>query len=89
MPRKTLKTSDARDIWWVGDRTDGGFVAACLKRALSTGGFSLKTTKAGKGNTSVTLTGHVTADTQEEVPMEFWSAALSAGADEPVTGLEA
>ncbi len=73
LPRRGLKVSDAQDIWWVGDRADGGLVAVCLKKALSTAGFSLKTTKNGKGNTSVTLTGHVTVATQQEVPMEFWS----------------
>lgn len=75
VPRSSLKVSDAQDVWWVGDRADGGMVAVCLKNALSTSGFSLKTTKNGKGNTSVTLTGHVTVETQDEVPMEFYSAA--------------
>lgn len=74
IPRRSLKVEDAQDVWWVGDRADGGLVAVCLKKALSTSGFSLKTTKNGKGNTSVTLTGHVTVATQDEVPMEFWSA---------------
>lgn len=73
VPRTDLKTSDAADVWWVGDRADGGLVAVCLKRALSTSGFSLKTTKSGKGQTSVTLTGHVSVATQAEVPMEFYS----------------
>ena len=81
VPRKSLKTTDAQDVWWVGDRADGGMVAVCLKKALSTSGFSLKTTKSGKGNTSVTLTGHVTVDTQDEVPMEFWSAAPDSGGE--------
>ena len=78
IPRVNLKTSDAADVWWVGDRADGGMVAVCLKRALSTSGFSLQTTKAGKGQTSVTLTGHTSVATQSEVPMEFWSVGLSA-----------
>lgn len=78
IPRVNLKTSDAADVWWVGDRADGGMVAVCLKRALSTSGFSLQTTKAGKGQTSVTLTGHTSVATQTEVPMEFWSVGLSA-----------
>ncbi len=73
IPRRELKVSDAQDVWWVGDRADGGAVAVQLKKALSTSGFSLKTTKSGKGNTAVTLTGHVTVETQGEVPMEFWS----------------
>lgn len=73
IPRMSLNVEDVSDIWWVGDRADGGMVAVCLKRALSTSGFSLQTTKAGKGQTSVTLTGHVSVDTQDEVPMEFYS----------------
>lgn len=78
IPRVNLKTSDASDVWWVGDRADGGMVAVCLKRALSTAGFSLQTTKSGKGQTSVTLTGHVSVATQSEVPMEFYSIGLAA-----------
>lgn len=73
VPRRDLKVDDAQDVWWVGDRADGGMVAAVVRKALSTSGFSLKTSKAGKGNTSVNLTGHVTVDTQDQVPMEFWS----------------
>lgn len=72
-PRLDIKITDAKDIWWVGDRADGGLVAVCLKRALSTAGFSLQTTKNGKGQTSMTLTGHTTVETQDEVPMEFYS----------------
>lgn len=78
VPRRNLKVEDAKDIWWVGDRADGGMVAVCLKNALSTSGFSLKTSKNGKGNTAVTLTGHVTVATQDTVPMEFYSVGATA-----------
>lgn len=73
-PRRDLSQSDFTDLWWVGDRADGGFVAIQLKNALSTGGFSLTTAKAGKGQVAVTLTGHVSIDAQDEVPMVFYSA---------------
>ncbi len=74
--RRDLKQTDFVDqLWWVGDRADGGMVAVCLKNALSTGGFSLKTTKNGKGQISVEITGHVSIDAQDEMPMEFYSAA--------------
>lgn len=63
------------NVWWVGDRADGGFVAIQLKNALSTDGFSLETSKNGKGQTSVTLTGHVSINAQEEMPMVFYSSA--------------
>lgn len=72
-PRLDLRITDAKDVWWVGDRADGGLVVACLKRALSTSGLSLQTTKDGKGQSATTLTGHTTVETQDEVPMEFYS----------------
>lgn len=70
-----LKQADFSDIWWAGDRADGGVVAACLKNALSTGGFTLQTTKNGKGQVSVELTGHVSIEAQDTMPMEFYSIA--------------
>ena len=72
-PRRDLKQSDFADLWWVGDKADGGFVAVKLINALSTGGFSLKTTKNGKGQISMTLTGHVSIADQDTMPMEFYS----------------
>ena len=71
-PRMDKKETDASDIWWVGDRADGGLVACCLKNALSTDGLSLKTTKKGKGQLSCTLTGHISMAAQKVVPMEFY-----------------
>lgn len=73
-PRRDLEQDDFTDVWWVGDRADGGMVAIRLINALSTEGFSLQTTKAGKGQTSVTLSGHVSIEAQNVVPMEFYSA---------------
>lgn len=72
-PRATLKREDFSTLWWVGDKADGGFVAVKLFNALSTGGFSLQTTKKGKGQTSLELTGHVSLAAQDLVPMEFYS----------------
>ena len=71
-PRRNLKGTDFADVWWVGDRSDGGLVAIRLINALSTGGFSLQTTKNGKGQISVTLSGHVSIKAQDVVPMEFY-----------------
>ena len=73
VPRADLLQTDFSDIWWVGDRADGGMVAVQLKNALSTEGFSLQTTKNGKGQTSITITGHVSLSSQSEVPMNFYS----------------
>lgn len=83
VPRRDLKQSDFRDVWWVGDRADGGMVATRLINALSTAGLSLQTTKNGKGQVSVELTGHVSIKSQDTMPMEFYSAAPPAVASIP------
>lgn len=75
VPRKDLEQTDFADLWWVGDKADGGFVAVKLINALSTAGFVLQTTKNGKGQVSVTLTGHVSMSAQSTMPMEFYSVA--------------
>lgn len=72
-PRRDLKQSDFADLWWVGDKADGGLVAVKIINALSTGGFSLQTTKNGKGQISLTITGHVSINAQNTMPMVFYS----------------
>lgn len=72
-PRRDIKLSDFTDsLWWVGDRADGGFVACQVLNVLSTDGFSLKTTKKGKGQTGLTLMGHYSLDAVDTVPMNFY-----------------
>lgn len=76
-PRASLKAEDFTDeIWWVGDKGSGGMVAIKLMNVLSTGGFSLQTTKNGKGQLSVELTGHVSIEAQDVVPMEFYTTDI-------------
>lgn len=81
VPRRDLKQSDFSTVWWVGDRADGGGVAVKLFNALSTDGLSLQTTKSGKGQTSMTLTGHVSINAQDVMPMEFYSFDPAEGND--------
>lgn len=73
VPNRNLSQSDFTDLWWVGDKADGGFVAAKFINALSTGGFSLQTSKNGKGQTSITITCHPSINAQDIVPVEFYS----------------
>ena len=78
-PRATLQSTDFQDqIWWVGDRADGGLVAVKLLNALSTSGFALQTTKNGKGQTAVTMTGHVSQSNPSVVPVEIYSVEKAA-----------
>lgn len=88
VPRRDLKQSDFSDIWWVGDKADGGMVAIQLKNTLSTGGLSLQTTKSGKGQISVTLMGHVSIEAQTEMPMVFYSTSGTAEASQTDSGTE-
>lgn len=73
VPRQTIKLTDYTDLWWVGDKANGGCVAIQLKNALSTGGFSLQSTKNAKGTVALEITGHVSINAQSEVPMVFYS----------------
>lgn len=74
VPRRSLSQSDFSDLWWVGDKANGGYVAVKLMNALSTGGFTIQTTKNGKGQVSLEITGHVALANQDVVPMEFYSS---------------
>ncbi len=71
-PRRNVKQSDFKDVWWVGDKANGGAFAIRLINALSTGGLSIQSTKNGKGTNAITLTGHVSLDDQDTMPMEFY-----------------
>lgn len=73
VPRRALEMTDFTNIWWVGDKADGGMVAIELLNALSSDGFSLQTTKNGKGQLDVTMMGHVSIDAQDTMPMVFYS----------------
>lgn len=73
-PRRDLRGTDFEEkMWWVGPKGGGGMCAICLLNALSTGGFSLQTTKNGKGQIALELTGHVSIADQDVVPMQFYS----------------
>lgn len=73
VPRRNLAQTDFSDLWWVGDKANGGFVAIQIKNALSTGGFAIQTTKNAKGTLTLEITGHVSLANQNEIPMVFYS----------------
>lgn len=71
-PRAQVAVQDFSDLWFVSERIDDKIIAIQLKNALSTGGFSYKTQKNGKGQLTVTFTGHVSIAAQNVVPMAFY-----------------
>lgn len=79
VPRRNVKLDDFKDLWWVGDKANGGAYAVCLKNAISTGGMNIQSTKNGKGTNSVTVTGHVSINAQDDMPMEFYDIPAQQG----------
>ena len=83
-PRNDVQLSDFTDVWWVGDysdqngETNGGFVAIHMMNALSTGGFSIKSSDNGKGNFAFTYTAHYSLSAQDTVPFEVYVKAGTA-----------
>lgn len=71
-PRRDVQLSDFRDLWWVGDKANGGAYAIKLLNALSTGGLNIQSTKNGKGTNQITVTGHVSINAQDVMPMEIY-----------------
>lgn len=77
-PRTDLRTSDFKDLWWVGDYSDqntgdnAGFMAIRLMNALSTGGFSLAPQDNGKGDFAFTYTGHYSIEDIDKIPYEIY-----------------
>jgi hypothetical protein len=71
-PRRDLVQTDFKDIFAAFPMADGGIFVVELKNAVSTGGLNIQTTKNGKGTSQVTLTGYVSIDAQDEMPMAFY-----------------
>jgi len=91
MPSTTINTANFADIWFVGDYSDkhgasnGGFIAICLKNALSTGGFSISTENKGKGTFAATFTAHTSVANPDVVPYEIYIKAGTAESAVTVT----
>lgn len=77
-PRRDLRQSDFRDLWWVGDKANGGAYAIKLLNALSTGGLNIQSSKNGKGTNQITVTGHVSINAQDVMPMEIYDIPAEA-----------
>lgn len=92
-PRNDLLETDFTDVWWVGDYSDvntgdnAGFIAIHLLNALSTAGFQVQSTDAGKGQFAFEFTGHFSMEDQDKVPFEVYvrDGGTTAAGDEPST----
>lgn len=86
IPRRDVKSTDFKDLWFVGDYSDvntgdnAGFIAIHLMNTLSTGGFQIQTSDKGKGNFAFEFTAHFSMAAQDTVPYEVF---VVQGSDEP------
>jgi hypothetical protein len=74
-PRNELNDEDFTDLWWIGDRVDGGLVCVKLVNALSDEGVELQTNPKGIGELSVHLSAHSSfeSDDMDTIPVEIYS----------------
>lgn len=71
--RMNLASTDFQNLALVMKLVGGGLAAVMISNALSTGGLSITTTKEGKGNLAVTMTGFASIASQSTVPMSFYA----------------
>lgn len=79
VPRMLVKAEDFQNLALIMMLVGGGFAAISLSNALSTGGISLTTQKAGKGTFQCTITGYGTIGNQSKIPVDYYSTAANAG----------
>lgn len=78
VPRNDLKSTDFKDVWWVGDYSDtntgdsAGFIAVRMMKTLSTGGFQVQSTDRAKGTFAFEYTAHFSMAAQDTVPFEIY-----------------
>lgn len=87
-PKAEVMDAYFSDIWFISERVDNKVVAIKLKNALSTGGLSLKTQKNGKGNLTITLTGHISITDVSTIPMLFYIADVGSARSFALTSSE-
>lgn len=75
-PKNDVLPAYFKDIYFISERVDNKIIAIKLKNALSTGGFVYKTQKKAKGNLTVTLSGHISVENPNDVPMLFYIASV-------------
>lgn len=77
-PRGYLTGADFQDVWWIGAKIGGGYVAVKIYNALNTAGLSLTTQKSGKANLAITLEAFSSISSQNVIPTEFYSIPATA-----------
>lgn len=78
--KNTVAATDYKDIYWVGDLSNGQNVVIKLKNALNTGGFNLTFSDKGEGTYALALIAHYSIDDLENAPFEVIFEGMGVGA---------
>lgn len=66
-----ILTTDYKDIYWVGDTSDGKNVVILVKNAMNTSGLALTLSDKGEGTFGLTLQGHHDISSLDDAPFEI------------------
>lgn len=69
--KRTVNDADYKDLYWVGDLSNGQNVVIHIKNALNTGGLNLTFTDRGEGTYALALIGHFTVDDLDTAPFDI------------------
>ena len=69
--KRTVNDSDYKDLYWVGDLSNGQNVVIKIKNALNTSGLNLTFSDRGEGTYALALIGHFTTDDLDTAPFEL------------------
>ena len=69
--KRTVNDADYKDLYWVGDLSNGKNVVIKIKNALNTSGFNLTFTDRGEGTYALALIGHFTTNDLDTAPFEL------------------
>ena len=69
--KRTVNDADYKDLYWVGDLSNGHNVVIKIKNALNTSGLNLTFTDRGEGTYALALIGHFTVDDLDTAPFEL------------------
>ena len=76
--KNTVNSTDFKDLYWVGDLSNGQNVVIKIKNALNTGGLNLTFSDRGEGTYALALIGHYTVDDLENAPFDITFEGVSA-----------
>ena len=69
--KRTVNDADYKDLYWVGDLSNGQNVVIEIKNALNTSGLNLTFSDRGEGTYALALIGHFTTDDLDTAPFEL------------------